>query len=291
MIRAGRFDEIVEILLQSGDAVSSDPARETLLAGLLFWKGKMDAAAKMEHYAESEFLMTQWDAFVREPMTHGLSEGYFYALKHRVYHQALKGYLELYNLSGITDSIVLTRMAGIYKGLGDYERAIESLELASTQARNDPGILFQLADCYAAVGETKRAKLFFREAFYIDPAACDLESLEAPFIADILSRLRDANIDEAHLPYWLPVHASILGVFTVKRELKPVEIGRLSQSIRELEDEYAKEADGRIKALLFNRYLWMADHLQTIKAPQEELEQLFEKMQRLDSDIFECFIH
>lgn len=288
-IKTGRFDETIELLMRSAAPEAADTEREQLLAVMLSWKGKMEAASKMEQYTQSEFLITQWDEFVRTQAAPGLADRYFYALKHHVYHRALAGFLELYNLSGINDPIILAQMGKIYKGLGDFERAIESLELASAQAKSDPRIMYPLADCYAAVDEIKRSKLYFREAFFIDPFAFEPWNCEAQFITDIMARIRTAGVEEADLPCWIPVYAVLLGVFSVKRELKPVEIGRLSQSIHELEQGFSREKTDRRKALLLNRYFWLADHYLTIKAPQEDMEELLVKIRRVDYDIYERY--
>jgi tetratricopeptide (TPR) repeat protein len=292
LIQNGRFGEILELIAGAkGPEKSEELEKEPLYRSALYWKGQMDTAAAMERYAESEFLIARWDEFKDSPEAAALSERVFYALKEYVFKKALQGYLELYNLSGIDDTAALTRMGQLYHGLGDYERAIQSYELAHKRAKDDPRIMARLADCYGLAGETKAAKLLFREAFFLDPGACDPESCESGFIRELLTRLRAEGIPAEDGAWWLPVYAALLGVFNVKRELKPVEIGRLTQSIRELEAEGPGGLSGRDKARLLNRYFWLADHYTGLKAPKEDLDEVLGKIEALDANIYERYIH
>ncbi len=291
LLQSGRFEETLGLLAGArGPEKSEEIEREPLYRSVLFWKGKMDVAAAMERYAASEFLVAQWDEFEAGPDASALPEQVAYALHQYVSTRALQGYLELYNLSGIDDGAVLSRMGRLYQGLGDYERAIQSYELAHKRAKDDPRIMARLADCYGAAGETRAAKLLFREAFFIDPAACAPERCESPFIRELLERLRAEGLPAEDRAWWLPVWAAVLGVFNVKRELKPVELGRLTQSILALETAAAAGLSGRDKALLLNRYFWLADHYAGLKAAREDLAAVLEKIKALDPDIYERYI-
>ncbi|MBN2351163.1 MAG: hypothetical protein JXD23_01240 [Spirochaetales bacterium] len=298
LLQSGKFEETLELLAGvKGPEKSEEITQEPLYRSALFWKGTMDAAAAMERYAESEFLVAQWDEFASSPDAAALPERASYALREYVYTTALHGYLELYNLSGIDDGAVLSRMGRIYQGLGDYERAIQSYALAHKRAKDDPRVMARLADCYGMSGETRAAKLLFREAFFIDPRACAPEKCESPFIVELLERLRAEGVPEDEAAWWLPVYAAVLGVFNVKRELKPVEIGRLTQSIRELEavadagGVAGNGLSGRDKALLLNRYFWLADHYAGLKASQEDLAAVLEKIKALDTKIYERYTY
>ncbi|HEQ70965.1 MAG TPA: hypothetical protein ENN69_00610, partial [Spirochaetia bacterium] len=282
LIRNGRFQEAVDNLMHTQGPESEERDKEQLLGSVLYWKGKMDAASKLDHYAQSEFLISEWATFLRDHTGGRLPDPCLFALKHYVYSIALRGYLELYNQSGICDPDVLLMLGKVYKGLGDYERAVQSLEIAAGEARNDARILFQLADCYAAVDEGKKAKLFFREAFFLDPAAFNPDECEAQFIAELSARVREDGRDPAHVAYWIPVYGTILGVFNIKRELKPVEIGKLSHSLRELEKRLPDGLTERETALLLNGYFRMIDHLLTIKAPREDIDELLAAIDRVD---------
>jgi hypothetical protein len=165
------------------------------------------------------------------------------------------------------------------------------LSSPTSRKKNDPRILAELADCYAQVNEIKAAKLFFRESLFLDPGVFDLGNCESSFIFKIVARIRAEGVPEKVVNYWIPVYGAILGVFSVKRELKPVEISRLTQSIGELEKKYSQEADEKDKALLINRYFWLIDHYNSIKAPKEDIDKALVKIKQLVPDIYERYIH
>jgi tetratricopeptide (TPR) repeat protein len=211
LLESGRFEETIGLTAGAkGPESSEDIDQEPLVRSALFWKGKMDTAAAMERYAASEFLITQWDEFSALNDSAALSEPVIYSLKKFVYNKALQGYLELYNLSGIDDTVVLARLGRLYQGLGDYERAIQSYELAHKRAKDDPRLMARLADCYDLAGETRAAKLLFREAFFIDPEACQSESCESGFIRELLDRLEAERVPARDRAFWLPVYATVL---------------------------------------------------------------------------------
>jgi tetratricopeptide (TPR) repeat protein len=138
LLRDGQMEETINCLTGTQGIEGEECEKEPLLSSALLWKGKMDTATKMERYAKSEFLIFQWDDFARALIPNTLPEQFVYALKYFVYSAALKGYLELYQLSGIADVDVLSRLGKIYKVLGNYERAIEALELANQQKKKRP---------------------------------------------------------------------------------------------------------------------------------------------------------
>ncbi|RPJ08819.1 MAG: hypothetical protein EHM28_03245 [Spirochaetaceae bacterium] len=303
-VRECNFAELSSFLQDSnleGEDSIDEQEKLAIVESVEYWKERMTAIRDMEHYTASEYLLAQWDRYDKsrreslapdqDRLEQVLPEQFHFALKTAVFQKALAGYLELYNLSGIADVEVLYRVGRIYKGLGNYESAIESLELAHQQKKNDPRILSTLADSYSLVNETRAAKLFFRESLFIDPAVFRLHDCESSFIHKIVEVMKEEGIPEDLLPYYLPVYGSVLGVFSVKRELKPVEIGRLKQSIHELEQEKLQGGRSASKALLLNRYFWLLDHFDTIKAPRSERIPILAQIKQLDSSLYERYIH
>ena len=119
-----------------------------------------------------------------------------------------------------------------------------------------------LADVYALLGETKAAKALFREAFFIDPQVIDLWNLESELILALVRRVADMGHSGAELREWIPVYGALFGVFTVKRELKLTELGRLKQQIFDLENEMrGRPGDENILTpALLNRYFRLMDY-------------------------------
>jgi hypothetical protein len=86
--------------------------------------------------------------------------------------------------------------------------------------------------------------------------------MESELILGLRDKVRDLGYSGNELAEWIPVWGCIWGIFSIKRELKPVEAGRLKQSILSLENEYRSKSGGNphIKPRLLNRYFWLVDH-------------------------------
>jgi hypothetical protein len=87
---------------------------------------------------------------------------------------------------------------------------------------------------------------------------------------------------------WIPVYGYLMGVFSVKRELKQVEVGRLKQSIFSLEAESAANPDKRelLKPRLLNRYFWLIDHYEKSREDSSLIEETLLKIKVADPDIY-----
>ncbi|MBN1524406.1 MAG: hypothetical protein JW904_07990 [Spirochaetales bacterium] len=293
-ISNGLFSEVHLLIENFGNETVDNPDADTVQAisgTVQIWEEHVASVQTMEPYSASEFLLRQWNKFLKSELKAALPDQVIYSLKSVIFTKTLKGYLELYNMSGIEDFEILSKVGYIYKELGNYDQAIQSLELARQQQKNDPRILMLLADSYAQVDEIRAAKLFFREALFIDPALCMEIECEAAFICTLLDKMREEKIPESLLYFWLPVYATVTGLFNVKRELKPVEIGKLKQSIQVLEQNLPEERHAPQRALLLNRYFWLLDHYEGIQAQKLLKDEILLKMKEIDSFLFERYIH
>ena len=189
------------------------------------------------------------------------------------------------------DPYLLLQIGRCYKGLGNYERAIECLERANRQGRDDARVLSELADSYSLVNESRAAKVFFREAFYVDPQAVDLAGLESPLVSRLAARLREKGYVEPLLNEWIPVYGAVWGVFNVKREMKPLEFGKLKQAIYHLEKERRIPGPEGERAVprLINRYFWLIDHYLTTGEPRERVEEVLQKLKETDPGVHEAY--
>jgi len=185
------------------------------------------------------------------------------------------------------DPYLLLQTGRCFKGAGNYERAIECLERANRESRDDARIMAELADCYSLVNESRAAKVFFREAFYVDPQAVDLASLESPLVQRLAARLRAKGWREPLLNEWMPVYGAIWGVFSVKREMKPLEFGKLKQAIYQLEKECKAPGASRTAAAprLINRYIWLIDHFLAAGEPRERIDEVLARIRDIDPGV------
>lgn len=310
-------NDIEELILQSYDlfhkgsfqeaekvyekALSIDFENKDVIAGLKcskYWieRYKQLEALGTDEFTKSEFLYNEWKAFteflnrLNTPFRQGVS-----VIKQWVFQTALSGYLNASSNVGSSDEELLLRIGKCYKGMGDYDKALEYLESASRKKRDDPEILGELADSYAFINETRIAKAFFREAFFIDSQKVNINFLESELIVRLIEKLRIIGYSELVLKEWIPVYAVLWGIFNVKRELKPLELGKLKQSIFSLEnritDTESEDERSVLVPRLINRYFWLIDHYIIIGEPRDKVEEVLRKIRVIDESIYEQYIN
>jgi tetratricopeptide (TPR) repeat protein len=239
------------------------------------------------------FLISQWKAF------HGFldrigqaGDSCLYAMRHFVFSRAL-GFFQglLGDGANQQDPGLLFLVGRCFKGLGSYEEAVKYLEQASRFRREDSATLSELADVNALLGDSRAAKVLFREAFFLDPQGIDLTSMESEMIIRLRDRVMDLGFSGPALAEWIPVYGCLFGVFSVKRELKPVELGRLKQSVLVLESEFRSRQDGNglVKPRLINRYFWLIDHYEQARDKGEMVEETMLKIKFVDQAVYEQY--
>jgi tetratricopeptide (TPR) repeat protein len=282
------FAEAVDALEKILEIAFDYPGASTALKCAAFWKERLEREhAAPDGFERGEQLMAQWRLFQafadRLP---DMPEKCLFAIKQFVFSSALASYLSAESDTGQPggDPDVLLQTGRCCKGLGNYERAIDNLERANIERKEDPRILAELADCYSLVNEARAAKVFFRESFFLDPQAIDLAGLESPLVQRLAGRLRTLGYSGPALAEWLPVYGAIWGVFNVKREMKPLEFGKLKQGIYQLEKDCRTTGAARelLVPRLINRYFWLIDHFLTAGEPRERIEEVLAKIRELD---------
>jgi len=215
-----------------------------------------------------------------------------YAIKRFIYSLALGFLLEvLGDGNNQQDPVLLLHAGRCCKGAGNWEDALKYLEQASRLKKEDSVILSELADVSALLGDEKTAKLLFREAFFLDPQGIDLEGLESEMMLRLRDKTGELGYSGPELSEWIPVWGCIWGIFSVKRELKPVELGRLKQSILSLENEFQSKSgsDGQIKPKLLNRYFWLIDYCELNRDSSGLMDETMLKIKFIDPVIYEHY--
>jgi tetratricopeptide (TPR) repeat protein len=245
-LKQGLFTEATDLLSEAMEIDFEHPGVASALKCAAFWKERQERERVItDTYERGELFLSQWKLF--QSFTERLGdvpERCTFAIKQYVFSAALNHYLRLSEGEPGGDPEVLLRIGRCYKGIGNYEQAVEFLERANQEGREKAEVLAELADCYSLVNETRAAKLFFREAFFLDPGAVDLSGLESPLIVRLADKVRALGVEEHEVAEWIPVYGVIWGVFNVKREMKPLELGKLKQSIFLME----KEIEGGVDA-------------------------------------------
>jgi tetratricopeptide (TPR) repeat protein len=217
-----------------------------------------------------------------------------YAMRRYVFSSALNCFADLLG-EGVNqhDPGLLLLIGRCYKGVGNYDDALNYLEQAARFRREDGETLAELADVNALLGETNAAKALFREAFFLNPEKIDLRAMESEMIIRLRNRIaREKGYREDDLREWMPVYGRLWGVFSVKRELKPLEFGKLKQQIFTLETEYRgnPSKSAILKPRLLNRYFWLIDYYENKREDPSLIEEVLLKIQVADSEIYESYM-
>jgi tetratricopeptide (TPR) repeat protein len=259
-----------------------------------YWRDRFATAKDLSgEFERAEYLMSQWKGFLNFANRIGTtSEPCLSAFKRLVYRTCLGLYENLLaGHSGGSDADILLRIGRCYKGLGSYDKALEVLDPANQLKKDSPEILAELADCYALVNEMHISKVFFREAFFLNPLAIDISVLESEMICRLVSKLQEIGYTEPVLAEWLPVYGVLYGVFTVKRELRSIEYGKLRQSIYALEVDLRENPKKKetIMPRLLNRYFWLIDHYISAKENRDKIDEVLLKIKELSPALYDQY--
>ncbi|MBQ2528994.1 MAG: hypothetical protein II584_04045 [Treponema sp.] len=263
----------------------------------IFWMGYFKEADSESDFARGDTLLREWTGFEswsRQKIGDFESEELYadtmFAFKNCVYGRALKEYSNLSFSDDTKQQAELLRKTGLCeKRLGNYDSALKLLREANSLNSGQPEIISEMADCLELCGDSKLARMLYREAFFLNPEKVSIENLDSPLIQELVSRIRETKDYSGRLMQeWLPVYGILMGAFNVKRPLKSQEIGRLKQNIYSKENELKSAEDkSTITPRLLNLYLWLMDHYLLSKESTTKINELLLKIKLLDVDIYE----
>jgi len=256
-----------------------------------FWLARKQKYMEMDdHYKRGIFLFRQWKVFLDFINNVKHDEKVFFAVKSRIFSQALYSFSRFASESRISDASTLFNIGVCYKNMGNYAEAIRNLEMANARRNSDAAVLSELADCYEMTNESKAARIFFREAFYIDPQEIDLDSLESTMIHSLVKVVENVGYMGKILKEWIPVYGVLEGVFDMKRELKPLEIAQLRQAIVTLEAALNEKENQALNVpRLINKYLWLIDFYQVNGNNSGVIENTLKKIRDLNPAVYELY--
>jgi len=259
-----------------------------------FWKEKLARMEAIQNpFERGEYILTQWKSFSSfVSKLAGDFERARYSFKRFAFSFALRQYEALPpDEKDSQEAEIALRIGRCHKGAGDFDAALHSLESAAQARRDDAEILAELADTYALGGDNRSSKALFREAFYLGAQRIDLGFLESEMIRRLIEKVRALGCSGPELAEWIPVYGAIYGVFTVKRELKAVEAGKLVQSIYQLENELKENADQRaiLVPRLINRYFWLIDYYMAVREDRVKIDEILLKIRLLDGSIYKQY--
>lgn len=234
-----------------------------------YWDDFIRRLPRLEPYEQGESLVSRWKAFRIDidrqkkrfqKAVRAVQKGVF-TLAIRAYESIFenKAALELNSLQ----KAEISRKLGICcKKLGRYEDALGNLADANAATPSSAGILAEMADCFALCGEDKKAKVLFREAFFIDAQKVEIELFDSELILNLIGQVKEKGYTGAALKEWIPVFGVLYGVFNMKRELKSHEAASLRQEIYAKENELKNPSndDSVLIPKLINMYFWLIDY-------------------------------
>ncbi len=230
-----------------------------------FWKNSLNSFLGRENIERGDSIFNQWKLFLDSK---NAQEGKnftkaFFAIQKGVFSKALDAFSLSENESNPFQKSELFRKQGMcLKKLGEYEKAIRSMTEANAITPSSAPVLAEMADCFALLGEEKKAKVLFREAFFIDASKIDIDFLDSELIHCLIRQAKENGKSGNMLLEWIPVYGVLYGVFNVKRELTLTEVSRLKQQIFDKENELKNPANDSAVLIprLINMYFWLIDH-------------------------------
>lgn len=294
LIESGNPEQ-AKVLLE--DALTADLDNQDLVFAVhccSFWLETFESLPQLDSFEQGECLVNQWKRFKmliqreKSPL-----EQTVYAFRKGIFSRALESYRTLLDDTNPQTRAEVYRKTGLcYKKLGSYENALNCLTEANASVPGTAPVLAEMADCYALCGEDKRAKVLFREAFFIDAQRIDLTFLDSPLIKVLVEQIQAKGYVGAALQEWIPVYGVLLGVFTVKRELRSQESGRLKQEIYARENELKDPGNDSsvIVPRLLNLYFWLIDHYVMAKESVSKINEVLLKIKILDPAVYALYV-
>lgn len=246
-------------------------------------------------FERGEYLLSNWKAFIVFLERIGRSfDRCIYAIRLCVFSTALACFHGMVaEGADHQDAELLFRVGLCYKGIGNFDRALQYLEEAARLKREEAEILAELADVYAMVNEPRSAKALFREALFANPQKVDVRMLDSEMIRLLYDRVAALGYKSPELEEWIPVYGVLFGVLTVKRELRAIELGKLKQSIFSLENEIRDRPNEarQLVPRLINKYFWLIDHYVNAGEEKSRIDETLLKIKVLDPAVYERYIN
>ncbi|MCR5218827.1 tetratricopeptide repeat protein [Treponema sp.] len=287
------------------DTLTSDLDNKDIVYSIqycAFWQKTLEKLPKLDSFDQGESLVNHWKDFmtVIQPAK-VLKESEFlgktvYSLKKGIFSQALECYTRALDRSTGDESLCaeINRKRGLcYKKLGSYENALECLSQSVQLLPNNAAAVAEKADCYALCGETRYAKLLFKEAFFMNARKIDFDFLDSPLINLLINEVRAKGYEGDALHEWIPVYGVLLGVFNKKRELKFLEVLRLKQEIYSRENELKDPScnSAVVTPRLINLYFRLIDHYVLSKENIASINEILLKIRDHDRTIWKIYVN
>lgn len=293
-LEEGKFDKAIALFESIIKENPNFPGANDGIKASKFWISKKNKLKKyFTSYDKGKLLLKEWKDFEKymnkTHIKHGRSTS---SIQKFIFCDVIESFAEAYNEGIVPDTAILIQIGDLFKRLGNYEKAIDVYEYARGFNIEDSSLLAKLGDCYFSIDETSKAKVLFREAFFLDPGQIELDKIESPFIHMLYKKTLASVNDPEIAVYWMPVIAEVKSAFNVKREPKKGELEELRNKIKNLEDEYNTNRKKRmyIEPKLLNHYFWLIDTLKIVAGSKKEIEKSLQKINNINPEIFTQYL-
>ncbi len=295
LIEEGSFSEALGQIDEWLDRDPDYPGLADIFRTARFWENRMK---EMEHLDKgklrADFLMNQWEEFIRYAREKGIEETPSYrAVMKFVFFSASEHYkIAFMNRQSTVDNFDLLLNLGIcFVTLEEYKHAIDTLEYARSSYRSSAKLLSLLGESFFHDNEIPKSLVFFREAFFVDPADIDLGLLKAKPIKELvrICREKKPGADERE---WIPIFGYLEDLFYVKRQINSQAVEAIKREIYTLEKNYQKMTPEKAQTTniiprLINKYLWMLDYFEHQNYDFTSITEIRNHLIKMDKDLFE----
>lgn len=258
-----------------------------------YWIYLIEKLPKLDPFEQAEALVARWKFFKTDmERRKNVCQRTVYALQKGIFTLALNSYSKLGEEKNPIQHSEICRKKGLcYKKLGKYETALSLLTEANQYAMSSAPVLAEMADCFALCGEDKKAKVLFREAFFIDAQKVEISFLDSELINCLIRQVKEKGFSGPVLQVWIPVYGVLYGVFNVKRELRVQEYRKLRQDIYASENELKDPSSDRLilTPKLINMYFWLIDYYVRNKEGNAKINECLLQIRVHDENVYRQF--
>ncbi|MCX7679072.1 MAG: hypothetical protein N2316_07610 [Spirochaetes bacterium] len=294
LIEEGKFVDALEKISQLMDKNPDFPGVSEAYRTIRFWLNRLDSLEKLKEGKETaDFLMKEWAEFHRYSAEKNMlnSGAYASAMKY-IFFRASEHYTRAFvNEESTVDNFDLLLNLGIcFITLGDYQRAIDTLEYAKSSLRSSAKLLSLLGEAYYHIDEIPKSLLCFKEAFFLNPTEIDLQYISAKPVIDLIQMARNLKPNDDPRE-WVPVLGFVQDIFYVRKRLNSQQVEAIKRDIFTLERAYQKSSREKIEETkviprLINRYLWMLEYFEYQHYDLESINEIRGRLLKLDRDLF-----
>ena len=179
----------------------------------------LDGLAKVPGAAfkEPDSLCHLWEDFENYAESIGVEDGHLITGIKKSFFKNIVDIISRYDLADAPFLADQTPTGYVYIQAGDYDRAITSLQACLPLSSANANIYGYLGDAYMLRGDPLYARMFYLEAFLIDPIAIDWRHFKDGELIALKEQIQeDQEVDHAVAAHWLPSYAYVRGMFKPK---------------------------------------------------------------------------